>query len=137
MIKLILWCKPFAKYLFAAWIVVILTVSSIPSLPTLKIHTEKSEIRLDYLIHFCEYGLLAGMAFLTFVSNEYKLSNKKFLLITVGLILFAILDEYHQKLIPGRSFNLKDIYSNIAGVLAALIFCFIVFRMIVYKKLTN
>ncbi|MBK7626902.1 MAG: VanZ family protein [Bacteroidales bacterium] len=130
MFRLIQFLRPYARYFLITWLLIIITVSSIPSIPTLKIHTAKSEIRLDYLIHFCEYGLLAGMAFLAFVSSEFKMTNKRFFLITSCLILFAVLDEYHQKLIPGRAFNLKDIYSNIAGILAALVFCVVVFRMI-------
>jgi VanZ family protein len=137
MLQLIIFLRPYARYLLICWLLIILIVSSIPSIPTLKIHTAKSEIRLDYLIHFCEYGLLAGMAFLTFVNNEFRLSNKKFIIITAGLILFAILDEYHQKLIPGRAFNLKDIYSNIAGIFGALLYCLIVFRMIAAKKIMD
>ncbi|MBK7131900.1 MAG: VanZ family protein [Bacteroidales bacterium] len=128
MFRLIQFLRPYARYFLITWLLIIITVSSIPSIPTLKIHTAKSEIRLDYLIHFCEYGLLAGMAFLAFVSSEFKMTNKRFFLITSCLILFAVLDEYHQKLIPGRAFNLKDIYSNIAGILAALVFCVVVFR---------
>jgi len=137
MLRLIIFLRPYARYLLIVWLVTIIIVSSIPSIPTLKIHTAKSEIRLDYLIHFCEYGLLAGMAFLTFVSNEFRLNVRKYFLITVSLLMFAILDEYHQKLIPGRAFNLKDIYSNIAGILVALVFCLIVFRTIAYKKTNN
>jgi VanZ family protein len=74
------------------------------------------------------------MAYLTFVKSEFRMSYKKFILITSGLILFAIIDEYHQKFIPGRAFNLKDIYSNIGGILGALVFCMIVFRVIVNQK---
>ncbi|MBK8884590.1 MAG: VanZ family protein [Bacteroidales bacterium] len=51
-------------------------------------------------------------------------------LITSALILFAILDEYHQKFIPGRAFNLKDIYSDIFGIIAALVFCIAAFKII-------
>ena len=134
MIRLIIWCKPYAKYLLAAWLLTIISVSSVPSIPTLKIHTAKSEIRLDYLIHFCEYGILAGMAYLTFVKSEFRMSYKKFILITVILILFAVLDEYHQILIPGRAFNLKDIYSNIGGILGALVFCVVIFKIISRKN---
>jgi VanZ family protein len=61
------------------------------------------------------------------------MSYRKFILITVGLIIFAILDEFHQKLIPGRTFNVKDILSNVLGILAVLIFCAVVFRQIVDK----
>jgi VanZ family protein len=128
MFKLIHFLRPFARYLLIAWVLAIIIISSTPSVPVLKIHTAKAEIRLDYLIHFCEYGVLTFMAFLTFASNEFKISNKKIILITICLIAFAILDEYHQKLIPGRSFNVKDIISNISGILATLIFCVVVFR---------
>jgi VanZ family protein len=125
--------RPFASYLLFAWLLAIIIVSSVPSIPTLKIHTGKTEIRLDYLIHFCEYGVLAFMAFLSFAGNKFKMSCRKFIIITLCLISFAILDEFHQKLIPGRSFNLKDILSNILGIFALLIFCALVFRKIAGK----
>ena len=108
----------------------IIVFSSIPSLPTLRVHTARSEIRLDYLIHFLEYGLLTFMAFLHFVNSEFRLNYKKIILITISIILFAVIDELHQKLIPGRSFNVKDIISDIAGILAAVVFCVLVFRKI-------
>jgi VanZ family protein len=134
MLKLIIWCKPFAKYLLTAWVLAVIIVSSIPHLPTLKIHTAKSDIRLDYLIHFCEYGIMALMAFLSFAGKDFKMNYKRWILLTVGLILFAILDELHQKLIPGRSFNIKDILSNISGILAVLVFCIVVFRIIIRRE---
>ena len=130
MLRLLVWCRPFAKYFMAAWLLTIIIVSSIPNIPTLKIHTSRAEIRIDYLIHFCEYGMLAFMAFLTFAPDDFKLKSKKYLIITISLILFAVLDEYHQKLIPGRSFNVKDILSNITGIMAASIFCVLIFRNI-------
>ena len=133
MIRLIICCKPFAKYLLIFWLLTIIIVSSIPSIPTLKIHTAKAEIRLDYLMHFCEYGLLTFLAFLYFVSSEFRFNYKKFILITISIILFAIIDEFHQKLIPGRTFNVKDIYSNITGIVAAVIFCALIFRKISVK----
>lgn len=130
MLRLIIWCKPFAKYLLIIWVLMIIIVSSIPSIPTLKVHTARSVIRLDYLIHFLEYGLLTLMALIHFVSNEFRLNYKKIILITISIVLFAVIDELHQKLIPGRSFNVKDIISDIAGILAAVVFCVLVFRKI-------
>ena len=133
MIRLIIWCRPFARYILIVWLIAILTVSSIPSIPTLKIHVAKSEFRLDYLIHFCEYGFLAFMAFLTFADVKLRLGLRKFFIITVILIIIAVLDELHQKLIPGRAYNIKDIISNITGILTAMVFCVVVFRRI-YKN---
>jgi len=136
MVKLIIWIKPFGKYLFVIWLITIIIVSSIPSIPTLKIHTARTEVRLDYLIHFCEYGILAFLSFLSFASKDFKLSYKKFILITLSLILFAIMDEYHQKIIPGRSFNIMDILSNVSGIVVSVGFCILLFRMIV-KTITK
>jgi len=137
MLRLIIFIRPYARYFLVAWVLTIIIISSVASLPTLRIHTQKSDIRLDYLIHFCEYGLLAGLAFLTFTGSEFRLSSKKIILITLTLILFAVLDEWHQILIPGRAFNLKDIYSNIAGIFGALVFCLAVFRAISDQKLRS
>jgi VanZ family protein len=131
--KLIILMKPASRYLFAGWLLTIIIVSSIPSIPTLKIHTANAEIRLDYLMHFCEYGVLAFLAFLSFADNNFKMSYRKYFNITICLLAFALLDEFHQKLIPGRSFNPKDIMSNISGVFAGLLFCIIVFRKIRVK----
>jgi VanZ family protein len=128
MIRLIKYIRPYARYLFIIWAITIIIVSSIPSIPTLKIHLAKSEFRLDYLMHFCEYGLLAFLAFLTFAGEMYMISARKYLSIVTSLIVFAILDELHQKLIPGRSYNINDILSNVTGILAALVFCIMVFR---------
>ncbi len=130
MIKLIIYLRPFARYFLIGWAVIIIFVSSLPNIPTLKIHTAKSEFRLDYLMHFCEYGLLAFIAFLSFVGKEFNLKYKKLLLITLTLIVFAILDEFHQKLIPGRSYNIRDIMSNVTGILAAALFSIVIFRKI-------
>jgi VanZ family protein len=128
MLRLIVAFRPYSKYFFIVWLLIIMTVSSIPKLPVMKIETEKGIIRLDYLIHFCEYGSLAFFAFLTYAGRSFRLSLKRYLIITAGLLLFALADEFHQKLIPGRAFNMKDIYSNIAGILAGLVFCVVVFR---------
>ena len=68
-------------------------------------------------MHFIEYGILAFITFLTFAGNNFRIPVRKALLITGCLILFAVADEFHQKLIPGRSFNVNDIVSNIIGII--------------------
>jgi VanZ family protein len=130
MIKLITLFRPHARYFLIFLVIAILAVSSIPNLPTLKIHTAKTEFRLDYLIHFCEYGVLAFVAFLSFAGKEFKIGYRKVLLIVVSLIVFAVLDELHQKLIPGRTYNIKDIMSNVAGIVAVTVFTMFMFRAI-------
>ena len=133
MLKLIAFLRPFAVYLLICWVLLIAVFSSLPSIPTLKIHTDKTEIRLDYLIHFCEYGWLAFLAFLIFSGREFRVSTGKYVIISVCLVFFAILDEFHQKFIPGRAFNMNDIISDITGIVAGLMFCAVVFRMMEKK----
>jgi VanZ family protein len=130
MIRLIKLIRPVAKYLMVIWLLTILIVSSIPYIPTLKIHTQKAEFRLDYLMHFCEYGLLAFLTFLSFAEDEFRIGFRKAVIIIVSLMLVAFLDELHQKLIPGRTYNINDILSNLTGIVVATIFTFIVFRLI-------
>jgi VanZ family protein len=110
--------------------IAIISISSIPDIPTLKIHTEKSDIRLDYVIHFCQYGLLTLVAFITYSDKTFNISSGKALLLISCLMLFAVADEFHQKLIPGRSFSLKDILSNLSGIVVAAVITIVIFRNI-------
>jgi VanZ family protein len=130
MLKLLIYLRPFARYLLIGWLLTMIILSSLPNIPTLKVHMAKSEIRLDYLLHFCEYGVLTFMTFLSFAGNEFKISYTKIILIAASLILFAVLDELHQKLIPGRTCSVKDMASDVMGVITAIIFTIILFRII-------
>ena len=133
MLKLILYLRPIARYLLIAWVLTIIILSSIPNIPTLMIHTAKAEIRLDYLMHFCEYGVLTFMAFLSFAEDKFRINWKRFITIAIGLVLFAVLDELHQKLIPGRTCSVKDIASNVTGILATSLFTIVVFSILERK----
>ncbi len=128
--RLIIRVRGHAKYLLISWLVVILVISSIPYLKTPEIHSGKIVIRLDHLFHMLEYGVLAVLAFLSFIGKRFAPYKNNYLITTVLLVLFAIGDEFHQKLIPGRSFNPGDIMSNITGILAGLVFCILIFRKI-------
>ena len=123
--------KPYSGYFLVAYAIAVITISSIPHIPTLKIHTPGAEIRLDYLIHFCEYGIMALLSYLTFAENDFQLKGRKYFLIGAGLILFAVLDEFHQKLIPGRSFNVFDMLSNVLGIITTLAVAPLFFRILV------
>lgn len=130
MLKLIIFLRPFARYLLIACALTILIVSSIPNIPTLKIETAQTVIRLDYLMHFCEYGVLSFLSFLSFAGKDFTINYRKVLLLLSGLILFAFIDEFHQKLIPGRTYNIRDLMSNMAGIFAGAVFSLVVFRYI-------
>ncbi|MBC8342783.1 MAG: VanZ family protein [Bacteroidetes bacterium] len=106
------------KYLFWCWLILILGVSSIPSLPVL----EKEVIglvRTDYFIHFVEYFILAML----FVLWKKNTSFKPISLVLIWLIgtAIAFADEIHQLWIPDRTFNPADLLFNSFGILSGLI----------------
>lgn len=120
MLRLITIIKPFSGYILAAWVIMIIVISLTPDLPVLKLHTAKKEIRLDYVIHFCEYGFMAFMAYLAFSRRDFRITAAGLVTITACIILFALAEEFHQRMVPGRTFNFKDIISNILGIVTAL-----------------
>ncbi len=129
--KLIILIRPYSTYLLVIWVLAIISVSSVPNLPSPQIRSAGFRIRLDYLFHFGEYSVLAFLAFLSFTDKEFRIGIKRYAIITAALALFALLDEFHQKLIPGRTFNIKDIISNLTGIIAGVVFCYFMFRSLV------
>ena len=119
--------KPYSNYLFAAWAVIIITVSSVPSLRTLRVRAGEFSLRLDYIIHATIYAILGFLGYLSFTDRNLFLRWRKLFLISFALLLFAFVDEFHQKYIPGRTFNLVDLISNITGIIAAFVFCYKIF----------
>lgn len=118
---------------FFILLALILTVSSIPSLPEPDIRTFHFEIRLDYFFHFGQYACLAflGLGWIFKKKNTLP-SGTQLLLWSVILILAGILDEFHQKMIPGRTFNPLDAIMNGSGAIAGAIFTIIFW----YRKLS-
>ena len=114
------------KYLFWIWLILILSVSSIPDLPGPELTTEDTLFRLDYLIHLIEYFFLV-MFFLFWQGSKVYRISKSFVLFTIiGVLLIATLDEFHQMWIPGRTFNPVDMYANYTGIVIGFLFSFII-----------
>jgi len=85
------------------------------------------EFRFDYLLHFL---LLFGLAWQYVFWKKpflYKNRLKMIKAFLVGITI-AVLTEYVQKLIPGRSFNPVDLSYNLFGLLAGSIISLVYFR---------
>ena len=96
---------------------VIITLSSIPNLnpPPIKI------LAADKLAHFVEYGIFAFLAFRSF-SRIGRLSSPRraFFFAAMFVCIFAVFDEYYQRFVPGRHFDIYDILTDLGGALAVL-----------------
>jgi len=97
--------------------ILILGLSSIPDLsPPIK-----TSFPLDKVIHFIEY---AGFAYLSIRSTIHLFSSLRpsiaYLTAVLFVSLFAIADENYQRLIPGRTPDVLDVLSDLAGAFAVL-----------------
>lgn len=71
------------------------------------------------LAHFTVYLVLGILAFLNL--KEYTLIGKKEIcLLLVFCFLYAISDEIHQRFVPGRSCELKDVFIDTCGSLIGI-----------------
>jgi VanZ family protein len=127
------------KYLrgFAiVWAMLIFTVSSIPNLPNPELpENDFLSLRLDYLFHFAVFFILSVAMVLWQIPASFKFKPSGLTrIMTIGTA-FAIIDEVHQLIIPGRSFNPIDMVFNLAGFWAgAFLFYFYFIRILMGKN---
>lgn len=96
----------------AAWIVLIAVATSVP-LPARV--WRPADLPTDVLGHFFLYfglGWLVGRALWT--SDRWTVANLAFA--AFAAILFAVLDEWHQRWIPTRAPSLSDWLADVSGL---------------------
>ena len=74
------------------------------------------------IAHFTEYailGFLAARAFRT--SPKPAISGRWFLICATLVVVYALIDEYHQSFVPSRTASVFDSFIDMAGGLTALI----------------
>jgi len=106
--------KKIPSFYFILWIIVILTVSSIPHLKA----PGPQKINIDKLYHFAEYFILNTL-FLK--SAFFNFRQKKVNLIVIFIMIFPIIDELHQNFIPGRQCSVYDIIADIFGLFTSFL----------------
>jgi VanZ family protein len=73
------------------------------------------------LAHFGEYALLGLLAARAFVFSSHQFIRRSWFMVgTILIVVYALLDEYHQSLVPTRTASLGDSAIDIAGGLTAL-----------------
>ena len=74
------------------------------------------------IAHFTEYailGFLAARAFRT--SPRLAIKQRWFLICAALVVVYALLDEYHQSFVPSRTASIFDSLIDMAGGLTALL----------------
>ena len=66
------------------------------------------------VLHFCGYTWLAILAFLTIKRRSLAV------MLALSMILLGVALEFGQKLVPGRAFEIRDMFINGFGVLSGI-----------------
>jgi len=109
------------KYLFFAWLFLIIIAASISQLPTPRIKTSSgSSIRFDYYIHILEFLILSILFFLWLANRNPQQIKKNFVIVFAISIVLAFIIEFYQNFVPGRKFNILDSIFNLIGLLIGI-----------------
>jgi VanZ family protein len=92
------------------WAAIVLTLTSLPSVPASPFEGG------DKVVHAVMYGVLAALVHRA-VSSDLN-SSRPLVIVVAALMTFAALDEWHQRLIAGRSADVRDWIADVAGIAA-------------------
>jgi len=75
------------------------------------------------LAHFTEYAILGFLAARAFRTSPHPAIKQRWFWICIALVvIYALLDEYHQSFVPSRTASIHDSLIDMAGGLTVLIF---------------
>ena len=90
--------------------------TSAETLATIQFFTRK-------IAHFTEYAILGFLAARAFRTSSHPAISRRWFWISAALIIvYALIDEYHQSFVPSRTASIFDSFIDMSGGLAALIF---------------
>ena len=108
-------------FLFWGWILFILANSLLPGqIEPIDQDNGQNLLRLDYMLHFGAYFVLAVFFFFWQVNGRYILLRKQVTMFLAGGILLAAGSEIVQYFVPERSFNPNDFVSNTLGLILGI-----------------
>ena len=114
----LLYRKNLFKFLFWFWLILIFVSSFLPKVTPPEQQISKLTIRLDYIIHFLVFLILAFFLIIWRMTNNYDYSFLTLIRMVLIGIVFAFISEFPQKFISYRTFNIIDFIYNSTG------FCF-------------
>ena len=96
------------------WAAFIFQVSSIPARDIIIIFP-----RQDIIFHIIEFAILAFLLNRALRVSQLKIPQRRARLVVVILVclIYALLDELHQSLVPDRMSSIEDIISDSTGII--------------------
>jgi hypothetical protein len=102
------------KFIALIYAALIFAISGIPQItpPFLGFTLE------DKVYHFLEYSVFSFLLFLAFFKVQKDFFKKNlFLLSSLIGIIYAYSDEFHQRFVPGRTYDLYDFLADCLGII--------------------
>ncbi len=99
-----------------AWLMVVVWVAFVElltSLPGSALPTVTLPFRIDWVAHFCLYGVLGLL--LARAARVSLWPWQRLVLLALAISAFGVLDELHQLFIPGRSAEVMDWLMDTTG----------------------
>ena len=123
----IIYNKRLLRILFWIWFVIIIVLADIPNLTTGRdrLHEWGFEIRLDYIAHFLLYFVFSFLFICWKVDEKFNINELLLLGFIIGGLVLGVVDEYHQKVVPGRTFNPVDMFYNVLGLVCGIIVTYV------------
>lgn len=103
-------------------------------------NTEQHDIRENFQFiirkaaHFTIYGILGVLAFLSMATYKNIPLVFRFLSPALVCLIYSVSDELHQRFVPGRSGELRDILIDFCGSLIGITAVFWLTRLKPLKK---
>ena len=85
--------------------------------------------------HFSIYAMLGILTTNFMLTIENKKMSKRAIFALIFCMLYAITDEFHQKFIPGRSAELRDVLIDTSGALLGILLTIVI--TLITRKIKN
>ena len=124
------------KIVYFVVVIAILIISFIPGWDVSRHHilAFRFELRLDYFAHAVIFTGLVILNMLYFNQKFGVLLMKHIALVTLLSFVLALFSEGVQFFIPGRAFNLMDIFFDMVGIILGLPISLLIVRIVLVKR---
>lgn len=97
---------------------------------------EKLNLIMRKYAHAFEYCVLAMIV--SFVLFQFNLKGRTAIIYIMFICLFyAVLDEFHQMYVPGRTSSVRDVLIDFSGSLVGIILYYFIYYKFINKKKYN
>lgn len=83
--------------------------------------------------HFAIFAILGGLSFLNVVTYKNIAFKFRFILSSLFCLVYAVSDELHQLIVPGRSGEIRDVLIDFGGALIGIAFLSLIVKISKFK----